>query len=255
MPRFSQRFSASYVTGSHTFKAGLQLEESYLEIEAENGNHNVEYAFNRRCAGQPDAVGHAVRPQSAEQGLRVLRAGSVDAEASDGDLRRALRVLQRIRAGAARGGHAERLGARAQLRGGEERPVVEGRRSARRRRLRPLRQRQDRAEGGDRPVCGEDRHRDHAEQQPDPDVDQLGQPHVERPTIRKATRAAATSSRTATWRTAPPTASAARGRIRTSAGSAPPRATPTMRCSATARAATTGTSRPKCSTSSVRACR
>src|SRR5919108_4257874 len=47
VPRFSQRFSASYVTGSHNFKAGLQLEESYLEIEAENGNHNVEYAFNR----------------------------------------------------------------------------------------------------------------------------------------------------------------------------------------------------------------
>ena len=47
VPRFSQRFSASYVTGSHNFKAGLQFEESYLEIEAENGNHNVEYAFNR----------------------------------------------------------------------------------------------------------------------------------------------------------------------------------------------------------------
>ena len=46
VPRFSQRFSASYVTGSHNFKAGLQFEESYLEIEAENGNHNVEYAFN-----------------------------------------------------------------------------------------------------------------------------------------------------------------------------------------------------------------
>lgn len=47
VPRFSQRFSASYVTGRHSFKAGLQLEESYLEIEAENGNHNVEYTFNR----------------------------------------------------------------------------------------------------------------------------------------------------------------------------------------------------------------
>jgi len=48
VPRFSQRFSASYVTGSHNFKAGLQLEESYLEIEAENGTHNVEYAFNNQ---------------------------------------------------------------------------------------------------------------------------------------------------------------------------------------------------------------
>ena len=37
-----------HVTGSHNFKAGLQLEESYLEIEAENGTHNVEYAFNNQ---------------------------------------------------------------------------------------------------------------------------------------------------------------------------------------------------------------
>jgi hypothetical protein len=48
VPRFSQRFSASYVTGGHNFKAGMQLEESYLEIEAENGTHNVEYAFNNQ---------------------------------------------------------------------------------------------------------------------------------------------------------------------------------------------------------------
>src|SRR3984893_12229343 len=32
VPRFSQRFSASYVTGGHAFKAGFQLEESYLEL-------------------------------------------------------------------------------------------------------------------------------------------------------------------------------------------------------------------------------
>jgi hypothetical protein len=48
VPRFSQRFSASYVTGSHNFKAGLQFEESHLEIEAENGTHNLEYAFNNQ---------------------------------------------------------------------------------------------------------------------------------------------------------------------------------------------------------------
>ena len=48
VPRFSQRFSASYVTGNHNFKAGFQLEESYLEIEAENGTHNVEYTFNNQ---------------------------------------------------------------------------------------------------------------------------------------------------------------------------------------------------------------
>jgi hypothetical protein len=46
VPRFSQRFSASYVTGSHAFKAGFQLEEAYLQIQAENGTHNLEYTFN-----------------------------------------------------------------------------------------------------------------------------------------------------------------------------------------------------------------
>ncbi len=48
VPRFSQRFSASYVSGGHNFKAGFQFEESYLELEQENGTHNVEYAFNNQ---------------------------------------------------------------------------------------------------------------------------------------------------------------------------------------------------------------
>jgi len=48
VPRFSQRFSASYVTGGHNVKGGFYFEESYLEIEAENGTNNVEYAFNNQ---------------------------------------------------------------------------------------------------------------------------------------------------------------------------------------------------------------
>ena len=48
VPRFSQRFSVSYVTGGHAFKAGFQLEQSYVEIEAENGTHNLEYTFNNQ---------------------------------------------------------------------------------------------------------------------------------------------------------------------------------------------------------------
>jgi hypothetical protein len=46
VPRFSQRFSASYITGSHAFKTGLQLEESYLDISAELGTTNVDYVFS-----------------------------------------------------------------------------------------------------------------------------------------------------------------------------------------------------------------
>jgi len=30
IPRISQRFSMSYVTGTHAFKTGLQLEESFV---------------------------------------------------------------------------------------------------------------------------------------------------------------------------------------------------------------------------------
>jgi hypothetical protein len=48
VPRFSQRFSASYVTGGHNVKGGFYFEESYLEIAAENGTNNVEYAFNNQ---------------------------------------------------------------------------------------------------------------------------------------------------------------------------------------------------------------
>src|SRR4029079_4352801 len=47
VPRFSQRFSASYVTGTHNFTAGLQLEESDLGSEAEHGTHELEYTFNK----------------------------------------------------------------------------------------------------------------------------------------------------------------------------------------------------------------
>jgi hypothetical protein len=48
VPRFSERFSASYVTGSHAVKAGFQLEQSYIDLQAENGTYNVEYTFNNQ---------------------------------------------------------------------------------------------------------------------------------------------------------------------------------------------------------------
>jgi Carboxypeptidase regulatory-like domain len=45
VPRISERFSASYVTGTHNFKAGLQLEQTYLRLANEAGNKNVDYVF------------------------------------------------------------------------------------------------------------------------------------------------------------------------------------------------------------------
>jgi len=45
VPRISERFSASYVTGSHAFKAGFQLEQIYLRQSFEAGTHNLDYTF------------------------------------------------------------------------------------------------------------------------------------------------------------------------------------------------------------------
>src|SRR6185436_4699041 len=46
VPRLGQRFSASYVTGTHAVKAGLQLEEIYLRQGFEAGTNNVDYVFS-----------------------------------------------------------------------------------------------------------------------------------------------------------------------------------------------------------------
>jgi Carboxypeptidase regulatory-like domain len=51
VPRFTQRFSLSYVTGSHNFKTGFQLEESIQNLSTE-ANHNVNYRFNNRIPNQ-----------------------------------------------------------------------------------------------------------------------------------------------------------------------------------------------------------
>ena len=60
-----------------------------------------------------------------------------------------------------------------------------------------------------------------------------------------------TTSRTATWRSGPPTPSAGPWPIRTSGAPHPTRPMPTMRFTAPAAAATTGISRPKCNASSA----
>jgi hypothetical protein len=51
VPRFTQRFSLSYVTGSHSFKTGVQLEQSIQNLSQEV-NHDVNYRFNNRIPNQ-----------------------------------------------------------------------------------------------------------------------------------------------------------------------------------------------------------
>ena len=60
--RFGQRFSVSYVTGSHAFKFGFQNEQG--DRRARSGaasTGNVSYTFNNARPGQSDAVRDAVR--------------------------------------------------------------------------------------------------------------------------------------------------------------------------------------------------
>jgi len=51
VPRFTQRFSMSYVTGSHNIKTGFQLEEAIQNLSTE-ANGNVNYRFNNRIPNQ-----------------------------------------------------------------------------------------------------------------------------------------------------------------------------------------------------------
>ena len=51
VPRFTQRFSLSYVTGSHNFKTGIQLEQSIQNLSQEV-NQDVNYRFNNRIPNQ-----------------------------------------------------------------------------------------------------------------------------------------------------------------------------------------------------------
>ena len=73
--RYTQRFAASYVTGSHAFKTGIQIDEGYSDTIKEGtglpGAKGVSYVFNR---GVPvsvryDAIYHETYYQKAELGI------------------------------------------------------------------------------------------------------------------------------------------------------------------------------------------
>ena len=243
VPRFTQRFSLSYVTGSHNFKTGIQLEQSIQNLSQEV-NHNVNYRFNNRIPNQITQYATpwlrknrnrdmgiyaqdqwAIRRLTLNYGLRFdyfygwIPAQHVDATPNGWVPARDFAEVE---------GHA----------------VVEGPESAGRRRVRPLRRRPDGAQGHDGPLRGQDHDRDHAKQQPDHDLDQQRDPGVERhqwrlhPGLRPGEPGRERRVRR-------------RCRIRISAGSTSPPSMTTTCCAGSACAATTGTSRPSCSASSA----
>ncbi len=180
VPRFSQRFSASYVSGGHNIKGGLQFEESYLEIEAENGTNNVEYAFNNQVPVSLTqwATPYGLKAQNKDfafyvqdqwtlqrltltYGLRYeyfngyVPAQHVDATPNGWVPERNFAEVKNVPLWK---DVDPRIGAAYDL----------------------FRQRPDGDQGGTGTLRGQDRHHSHPEQQSDPDFDQLRQPDVER---------------------------------------------------------------------------
>ena len=93
--RYSQRFSTTYVTGTHTFKVGVQN-----DVLATNAqfivNGNVNYTFRN---GDPQSITQYSTPylrhdRGNEFGMYV--AGEVDDQSADAGSRRALRLLLRL---------------------------------------------------------------------------------------------------------------------------------------------------------------
>ena len=157
---YASMASASYVTGSHAMKFGMT--DSWGENSrtfAPNANIDTLIKVNVRfrasatsrfpVPGRGLQLAGDVDPER-QQRLRQLRPGHLDDEAADAELRRALRALQRLDSGAVVA--SVDLDRRAQLPGRSRRAELERLGGPLRGRLRPVRHRQDRAQGQRRQV-------------------------------------------------------------------------------------------------------
>ena len=100
-PNFNQRVSASYVTGSHAAKVGLQTYQGtgdrYGMLQPDNSQ--LDYRFS---AGVPSALTQWAGPllsARADEVRRPVRAGPVDDQAADTQPRRAIRPLLGVHPG------------------------------------------------------------------------------------------------------------------------------------------------------------
>ena len=155
--RFAASASVSYVTGAHNIKVGVQdTWGRYRQFRSANGDIRAVFMNGVRVHG--DHPQHAGQLRGRPEGRpRHLRAGLVDDESADGELRRALGVL-RVRHP---GGDLRRRPVRrdgAHLRS-DRHADLEEHRAARRRGVRPVRQPEDRAEVQHRQVRAGRHHR------------------------------------------------------------------------------------------------
>ena len=157
--RYTQRFAASYVTGSHAFKTGIQIDEGYSDTIKEGtglpGAKGVSYVFNR---GVPvsvryDAIYHETYYQKAELGIYAQDQWTKGRATFNMGLRFDY-YNGYIPGGPGTGARFHR-GAR--ISGRPRRTVVEGYRPPAGICLRPVRRRPDRGEGLVRPLRGDDR--------------------------------------------------------------------------------------------------
>ena len=162
---YSGGASASYITGSHAIKTGMTTavghQLAHLLVERADQHAGLQRRPARRAGQrhQPGAVhGPAVsdrasssatrrrrREQKVKSDLGIFVAGHLDDQPADAQSRRPLRPLQRRSAGAVVGGRPLDPGAR--LPRHPERAELERLVGPSRRRLRPVRQRQDRDQG------------------------------------------------------------------------------------------------------------
>ena len=141
--------AATYVTGAHTFKAGfnhLWGNRTRIWPTPEQRQH-LAAALQRRRARTSRRPQHADRgiDRAVERRLRRVRPGRVDDEPTDAEHGRALRLLQRRSARAV--GAGEYLGRRPRPCGRRERAQLERLGDSHGGNLRPVRQREDRAQG------------------------------------------------------------------------------------------------------------
>ena len=165
MPSYVISGSVSYVTGSHTFKAGGQMFWGYQDVSWEENNASLQQRYRN---GVPDSVNVGALPSlngaDINRDLGFLCAGSVDDRSADGQRRGPVRTAQVGNPGHLGGGGtlcADKVavGARCVRLRGRAAPLQPG--------LRPVRRRADRAQGQRRQVRADHEcERDPAQLQP-----------------------------------------------------------------------------------------